>query len=70
MARALYDPIIPPEREVVRELEERVAAARGTRSSTRGPGEQFILSCTCRALEVTSDTAREAAFAAEHALCR
>lgn len=64
-----YFPQIPPEREVVQVLRDRVAAQRGTFAITRGPGEQFIMSCSCGTLHVTSDTSAPSKFAHNHATC-
>jgi hypothetical protein len=70
MTRALYDPQIPPEREIVKDLQDQVAARRGTDGATRGPGEQWILSCRCGTLDVTSDMAAPGQFERDHAACR
>lgn len=56
MTRGLYAPQLLPEREVHARLHRQVAAQRGTTAMTRGPGEQYILSCQCGELHVTSDT--------------
>ena len=64
-----YFPQLPPEREIVQTLHDRVAAQRGTWAITRGPGEQYILTCVCGSLHVTSDMNAPSKFARNHAKC-
>ena len=41
----LYDPQIPPKREIDNRIYER--ASEAARRVTRGPGEVYILTCQC-----------------------
>jgi hypothetical protein len=69
MARHLYDPLIPPEREIAARQAARIDAQRGATAVSRGPTEQFILSCQCGTLDVTSDITAPGRFLADHAAC-
>ena len=66
MVRALYDPQIPPEREVRSRMLATLEAQRGTSAITRGPSEQYIATCRCGAVDVTSDTSLPSRFGREH----
>ena len=64
----LYDPRIPPERELERQFMLQVDAQRGTYAIVR-KGEQFICTCTCMALLVTSYYDKVYNFTGRHVLC-
>lgn len=64
-----YDPRIPPQRELERRIREKIAAQRGTCAQTRY-GDQWILTCSCGALTVTTDMAAPVRFREYHAACR
>lgn len=64
-----YNPVIPPEREVRQRVEALIAEKRGSLSQVRF-AQTFILTCSCGALTVTSDTAAPGRFSGEHAPCR
>jgi hypothetical protein len=63
--RKLYDPLIPPERQVVAEKE--ALAARKVTAVTRA-GEQFICTCMAGHFVVTSDAGEAEVFANKHRL--
>jgi hypothetical protein len=64
-----YDPQIAPERKVVIKNQAEFDAQKGTKRIQR-VGEQWYLTCTCMAAEVTADMERPNQFIAEHVLCR
>lgn len=73
MTKSTHNPYFPqltPEREVIRLIHDTIAAQRGTCAITRGPSEQFILTCSCGVLQVTSDTTAPAKFSKEHEVCQ
>lgn len=62
------DPQLDPERKVIAEKQAFVESVRGTNSWTRW-GEQYIYSCECSGLVVTSDWELAHVFATRHAAC-
>jgi len=64
-----YDPLLPPAREIIAEFEARVAARRGTRGITRGPGDMFIMTCTCGTLWLTCEPLKIHRFETLHEDC-
>lgn len=64
----LYDPRIPPERELHREFMAAVDEQRGKYATIR-KGEQYICTCICDALMVTSFVGKAYDFTDLHQVC-
>jgi hypothetical protein len=64
-----YFPQLPPEREVIKGIWDRVNEQRGTNGCCR-IGEQYILTCQCGELQVTCDTTVPTRFDKRHENCR
>jgi len=65
----LYDPRIPPLRELEREFMAQIDSQRGTYNTVR-KGEQFICTCICLALIVTSEIGKAYDFTDRHKPCQ
>lgn len=63
-----YNPRIPPRREVERIIWAHVDGQRGTLAITRW-AEEWILTCVCGELRVTSDMAAPVEWPVRHARC-
>ena len=63
-----YDPLLPPEREVQKQVADLIAARRGTCSQARF-AETYILTCRCGALTVSRDMGEPGRFGGEHGEC-
>jgi len=64
-----YNPRIPPRREVEDRIHALIAERRGTDGEMRF-GEQYICTCRCGALEVTSSRYIADEFRTDHAGCK
>lgn len=64
----LYDPQIAPERKVLAANKAEFDAQKGHKKVQR-VGEQYYMTCTCKASEVTIIMERPNEWFAEHALC-
>lgn len=67
MARKLYDPIIPPEKKISAEKLAILEAQKGSFKIIRH-GEQYFCTCTCGAVDVTSEPSEMMTFSEEHRL--
>lgn len=65
-----YFPQIPPERDIHTEMWRKIEEQRGTDAITRGPTEEFIMTCRCGELWVTSEVMAPLKFEKDHAACR
>lgn len=61
----LYEPQIPPEREILKEHRALLDAMQGTNRMMR-MGEQYYVTCRCRKHVVTSDVREADKFALSH----
>lgn len=65
MTRKLYDPQLPPEREIIREKLAILEAMKGADHYVRS-GEQCFCTCHCGAYIVTSDLGEADRFCVRH----
>jgi hypothetical protein len=61
-------PQLPPERDVLRSKAEHIAAQKGTKSMSRY-GEEYIVTCTCGAMRITSNMTSALRFENDHEPC-
>jgi hypothetical protein len=62
----LYEPQLIPERKVLADKEAMLGEQRGT-DLVRRVGEQYLMTCHCGAVVVTSDEREVSRFRADHA---
>jgi hypothetical protein len=63
-----YNPQLTPEKKVLDEKHKLLKYMKGTKGCTR-MGEQYILTCTCQAYQVTSDDQLKEIFLEDHRCC-
>jgi hypothetical protein len=63
-----YDPQIAPERKVVAKNQAEFEDQKGHKRIQR-VGEQWYMTCTCKAVEISTVMERPNQFIAEHVLC-
>jgi hypothetical protein len=60
-----YDPLIPPERRIIKEKMELLESIIGSNRCVRS-GEQYLVSCQCGSYIVTSDSIEVGQFQQRH----
>lgn len=65
----LYNPQIPPQREIEAMFANEIKARKGIRKTTRGPGEKYLSTCVCNLYVLTSDWSEVDEFESNHILC-
>lgn len=60
-----YDPLIPPERDVIRAKMDMLTRMQGTYKIVRY-GEEYLCTCTCNSCVITSDEVVLADWRARH----